>query len=171
MWQCNLTVDALDRIDPDKVRMRITASCLPVNGDRFTTLHGQKGVVTILPDSEMPRVGRRVAEIVIGSSSIIKRGTISQLLEAAFAMYWVEHMPYNATRTYEAAQAHYISKSGSTPIDRRGVLLQYESEVRIARETVRRRQYRSGTDIPLLYRTLNTTIRTLRWRCILQPFF
>ena len=50
-------------------------------------MHGQKGVVTILDDSMMPKVGGKSAEIVIGSSSIIKRQTVSQLLEAAYGMY------------------------------------------------------------------------------------
>ena len=66
---------------------------LPVNGDKFTTLHGQKGVVTILQDDLMPQVViqstglHRVAEIVIGSSAVIRRDTVSQLLEAALGMF------------------------------------------------------------------------------------
>ena len=66
---------------------------LPVNGDKFTTLHGQKGVVTILQDDLMRQVViqstglHRVAEIVIGSSAVIRRDTVSQLLEAALGMF------------------------------------------------------------------------------------
>ena len=57
-----------------------------VSGDKFTTLHGQKGVITILSDSAMPRVGKFVPELIIGSSSIIKRTTPSQVIEAAASM-------------------------------------------------------------------------------------
>ena len=59
----------------------------PVDGDKFTTFHGQKGVATILPDNEMPVVNRRTAEIIIGSSALIKRGTASQVIEAACGQF------------------------------------------------------------------------------------
>jgi RNA polymerase Rpb2, domain 6 len=54
----------------------------PVNGDKFTTLHGQKGNVTIVEDNMMPSVNGTVADIVISSGSIVKRGTASQIAEA-----------------------------------------------------------------------------------------
>jgi DNA-directed RNA polymerase beta subunit len=37
-----------------KVRITLEYVGYPVNGDKFTTLHGQKGVVTILPDNMVP---------------------------------------------------------------------------------------------------------------------
>ncbi len=63
---------------------------VPVNGDKFTTLHGQKGVVTILPNNKMPMVRSKHAELVIGTSAIIKRDTASQIREAACGMYCID---------------------------------------------------------------------------------
>jgi DNA-directed RNA polymerase beta subunit len=63
---------------------------LPVNGDTFTTYHGQKGVVTILPDHHMPKVKGRIADLVISSSVMLKRQTASQVIEAACGMFCVE---------------------------------------------------------------------------------
>ena len=54
---------------------------IAVNGDNFTTLRSQKGVITILPDSQISIVKSRHAELVIGMPSIIKRSTASQLTE------------------------------------------------------------------------------------------
>jgi DNA-directed RNA polymerase beta subunit len=67
----------------------------PVNGDKFTTQHGQKAVIKIVRDDEMPFAGKRRAELVIGSASVIKRDTPSQLFEAAVSMYAMEHMKHN----------------------------------------------------------------------------
>jgi DNA-directed RNA polymerase beta subunit len=64
-----------------KVAITVSATCYPVNGDKLTTLHGQKGVITILEDVDMPLVKGTRVELVIGSSSVIKRETISQVLE------------------------------------------------------------------------------------------
>lgn len=64
----------------------------PVNGDKFTTFYGQKGVVTILHDHMMPQIDGRTADLIIGSNSIIKRGTAGQLIEAACSMYVDENM-------------------------------------------------------------------------------
>jgi DNA-directed RNA polymerase beta subunit len=74
------------------IRVHLEYIGLPVNGDKFTMLHGQKGVATILSDEDKPHVrlpngSYRAAEIVIGSSAIIRRGTPSQLLEAAASMF------------------------------------------------------------------------------------
>ena len=43
----------------------IESECYLVNGDKFTTLHGEKGVVTILNDRDMPRTHNKAAQIVI----------------------------------------------------------------------------------------------------------
>ena len=67
----------------------------PVTGDKFTTFHGQKGVITILDDNDMPSVkGKHDAEFVKGSSSIIKRDTMSQVLEACYTQWLIEHQNY-----------------------------------------------------------------------------
>ena len=55
--------------------------------EQFTTFHGQKGVIAVLPDLDMLVVNGLRSEIVIGSSSIIKRDTMVQLLEAAYSWY------------------------------------------------------------------------------------
>ena len=55
-------------------------------------MHGQKGVVTILDNAHMPMISGRTAAIVIVSSSIMKRGTVSKLLEAACGIYTYRHM-------------------------------------------------------------------------------
>jgi DNA-directed RNA polymerase beta subunit len=86
--------------DIGKVAIVVSAECLHVNGDKFTTLHGQKGVVTILNDIKMPAIKGRYADIVIGSSSIITRQTASQLLEAAYNMHCVTHMESSRSVAY-----------------------------------------------------------------------
>lgn len=64
-------------------RMSINRQCGAVTGDKFATWHGQKGVVTVVPDSMMPMLkDGRVAELVIGSTTLIKRGTLGQLMES-----------------------------------------------------------------------------------------
>ena len=72
--------------DGSKVIATIKRTCYPATGDKFTTVHGQKGVVTIVEDERMPVLlgapdGFRV-EFVIGSTSLIKRSTPGQLKEA-----------------------------------------------------------------------------------------
>jgi hypothetical protein len=93
-WQNHFdgVVSSIEGIGNGKVKLVVVFHCLPVNGDKFTTLHGQKGVVTILDDYRMPSINGKTADIVIASSSIIKRQTTSQLLEAASNMHCVTHM-------------------------------------------------------------------------------
>jgi hypothetical protein len=69
------------------VKVTIEREGIPANGDKFSTLHGQKGVITIVPDNRMPIIGAERTEIIIGSVSIVKRGTPSQLLEGALSKY------------------------------------------------------------------------------------
>lgn len=78
------------RYDSGSIAVYVEFLGSPVNRDKFTTLHGQKGVVTILPDEEMPMIRNKHAELVIGSSVIIKRGTASQLIEAACGVYFID---------------------------------------------------------------------------------
>jgi len=69
----------------NKVRLYIERECRATNGDKFTTIHGQKGVVTILPDGEMPLLYEdraRVVDFVMSPASVFKRGTPGQVLEA-----------------------------------------------------------------------------------------
>ena len=82
-WQCHFPgiVSGITRINMDSVKVTLDVTCYPVNGDKITTSHGQKGVVTIFRDEDMPVVNSMRAEIVIGTSSIIRRGTTSQLIE------------------------------------------------------------------------------------------
>lgn len=64
-------------------RMRIRRDTYAVTGDKFATWHGQKGVVTVMPDHTMPLLpDGRTAELVMGSTTLIKRGTMGQLMES-----------------------------------------------------------------------------------------
>ena len=62
----------------------------PVNGDKFTALHGQKGVITTLNDIDVPTVRRKHAEIITGIGAMTKRETPSQLLEATFTQFHLD---------------------------------------------------------------------------------
>jgi len=68
------------------VNLTVKRTAYAVTGDKFTTPHGQKGVVTIVDDSLMPVLldcdTGFVPEMVMGSTSILKRSTPGQLLEA-----------------------------------------------------------------------------------------
>jgi DNA-directed RNA polymerase beta subunit len=88
-WQVPFegTVVSSKFVSRDLTRLSVSFVGSPVNGDKFTTFHGQKGVVTIVTDELMPKVMGVTAELVIGSSVIIKRETPSQLIEAACGMY------------------------------------------------------------------------------------
>jgi len=69
----------------NKMRLYIERECRATNGDKFTTIHGQKGVVTILPDNEMPYLYEdveRKIDFVMSPASVLKRGTPGQVLEA-----------------------------------------------------------------------------------------
>jgi len=115
------------------VTVIIKSMCLPVNGDKFTTLHGQKGVVTILDDIDMPSVYGKYAELVIGSSSIIKRGTPSQLLEAACGMYAQMHMDSSISHCTETVLKSYAMDYNVTRNVTTSILSRYESEVKVSK--------------------------------------
>ena len=58
----------------------IKRECCATIGDKFSTCHGQPGVVTVIPDSEMPKTDASfVPGVIIGSNSIIGRCTLSQV--------------------------------------------------------------------------------------------
>ena len=98
-WQCHFegVVTNVKRIDINRVIVVIHCDCYPVNGDKFTTWHGQKGVVTIVNDHDMPCINGQYTELVIGSSSVLKRGTINQMLEAAYTQYAIDNMEFVST--------------------------------------------------------------------------
>ena len=139
-WQNHFggTVSAIESSTNGMVKVVISCTCLPVNGDKFTTLHGQKGVVTILDDYSMPHIDGRPADIVIGSSSIIKRQTISQLLEASYNMHAVTHMSDVYCPTYDAIAQHYATSYNLHQMDINHILCKYAKSVEIAGSTVRR---------------------------------
>eukprot|EP00978_Attheya_sp_CCMP212_P010556 scaffold25642_cov73-Attheya_sp.AAC.3 len=142
-WQCHFPgiVSDITRIDMDSIKVILDVTCYPVNGDKFTTLHGQKGVATIFKNEDMPVVNGMSAEIVIGTSSIIKRGTTSQLLEAAYSHYAVHRMGCDSIVPVEEVINHYIEakKSHRSITD---ILNLYEGTVRINGHTIRRKEYK-----------------------------
>ena len=171
-WQCHFpgTVSSITRMNMDSVKVTVDVMCYPVNGDKFTTLHGQKGVVTIFKDEDMPVVNGMRAEIVIGTSSIIKRGTTSQLLEAAYCHYAVNTMGSDCPVSLDRVVAHYIdcSRSRSSVTD---ILKLYDSDVRVQGRTIRRKEYKVRSNI---HRTSNVTanygiIRVMQ-SCFLSSF-
>lgn len=139
-WQNHFdgTVESISASVDGIVRVAISCECYPVNGDKFTTLHGQKGVATILDDYCMPAVNGRHADIVIGTSSIIKRQTVSQLLEAAYNMYCVEVMDTNHCVSYDMILKHYIDNFRVTNHNITNMLSKYESIVEVSGEEVKR---------------------------------
>lgn len=60
----------------------VTRRCHAVTGDKFCTLHGQKGVATVVPDDQMVQVGGKPVDLVMGSTSVVERGTSGQPMEA-----------------------------------------------------------------------------------------
>jgi DNA-directed RNA polymerase beta subunit len=106
----------------------------PVNGDKFTTLPGQTGGATILPDGQMPVVDGKIAEIVISSSAIMKRQTASQILEAACGSYCVENSIMPCTMTpNQIINEFQNSYSGHKPRDLAATLCTcFEGNISIA---------------------------------------
>ena len=87
----------------------------------------------------MPRVDNKCAEIVIGSSSIVKRGTTSQLIEAACGMFATTHMDPSMAYCTETILQSYMSqfRVRDNPID--SILSRYEGEVQFNDRTAMRR--------------------------------
>ena len=132
-WQVGFEGTVVDatRSVSDSIIVYIEFVGLPVNGHKFTTLHGQKGVVTILPDTEMLIVSNQHAELVIGSSVIIKRGTASQLIEAAYGMYCINHSIDHCKHDTDEIIGMYVKDYRVSPridaID--SICKRYESDV------------------------------------------
>ena len=131
----------------DTIRLEIYCECLPVNGDKFTTLHGQKGVVTILDDREMPVVADVCAEMVLGSSSVIKRQTVSQLLEAAYSMHRKVHMAGSDTKLYADVEEDYRMKYRHARNNITDILCRYEGDVHMFGSPIRRLRHTVGSGI------------------------
>jgi DNA-directed RNA polymerase beta subunit len=69
----------------ERVTIEVKRECCAAEGDKFCSPHGQKGVISVLPDDEMPvMIDRREfkVDVVIGYCSMVTRGTYSQWLEA-----------------------------------------------------------------------------------------
>lgn len=118
-WQNHFRgiVHSINPAPQGMVRVIVVANCWPVNGDKFTTLHGQKGVVTILDDNKMPCIKGRPVDIVIGSSSVVKRQTLSQMIEAAMNMHCVDHMEQGRTYGYDEIERDFgMQRSPREPV-------------------------------------------------------
>jgi hypothetical protein len=130
------------------VKLHIEAKCHPVNGDKFTTLHGrQKGVVTILDDSEMPQVNGRHAEIVIGSSSVIKRDTTSQLLEAGHNKFVIQYMNRDSTVSVDDAVMEWRGNFTRRSVRMTDILFKYQDKIKVSGGYVMKKQYKVGSGI------------------------
>jgi hypothetical protein len=113
-WQNHfgVIVSQIDTIPSGGLRIIALCECSPVNGDKFTALHGQKGTVTVLDDCFRPSTNGRTADVATGSSSAIKRQTASQLLEAAHSECCVENMETTGCVTYESTDHHCSQNHG-----------------------------------------------------------
>ncbi len=133
-WQIpfNGTVIGMSRDNFGDVIILVEYIGLPVNGDKFTTYHGQKGVVTILPDHHMPKVKGRVADLVISSSVILKRQTASQVIEAACGMFCVEQQIESCSLNPDQVVASWNdmnSRKFKDPYD--GIVRSYEDDLEV----------------------------------------
>lgn len=65
-----------------EIRTNVSRECGAVTGDTFSTLHGLEGVVTDVPDCFMPVLpDGGVADIILGRTTLVKRGTVGQQME------------------------------------------------------------------------------------------
>jgi DNA-directed RNA polymerase beta subunit len=107
-WQNHfgVMVSQIDTIPSGGLRIFALHERSPVNGDKFTASHGQRGAVTVLDDCFMPSTNGGTADIVTGSSSAIRRQTASQLLEAACGQCCVENMETTGCVACESTDHH-----------------------------------------------------------------
>lgn len=73
-------------IGNNRVKVVLERTCHDVTGDKFCTPHGQKGVVTVVPAEKMVSIGGVSAEFVMGTTTVMKRSTPGQIIEAAASM-------------------------------------------------------------------------------------
>lgn len=161
-WQC-FDVGRIVRINSipsGHIVATVMRECIAVNGDKFTTLHGQKGVITILPDEQMPSINGRCAEMIISSASIIKRHTASQIIEASCNQFWIEHGNTDADRKptyseclqlYSTVRRSRVARSSDSTIN--SICGYYESDVYLpwndgTKRTVKRKCMSMNSSIP-----------------------
>lgn len=86
----NVTIDKIDYVDVNNVRVFLKWEIPFRLGDKITNLHGAKGTVgLILPDDKMPRLMNKVGnmeagplDIIISGYSTMRRGSLGQIFEA-----------------------------------------------------------------------------------------
>lgn len=94
-------------------------SFLPMmTGDKITCFSGCKGVVTIVPDDQMPFIDGQIMDICVSSKSVFKRGCISLIMEAALGRAYYEgkfeksvHLMDNIPLDFSWAAKNYRRKS------------------------------------------------------------
>ena len=107
----------------------------------------QKGVIKILSDHNIPYVNGNLAEIVICSSTVLKQGTVSQLLEAAYTQYAIDHMHVDSHITHRNAFLYYATRFNTPRCALTRVLTLYEADVVVNERTIARKVYRVGSNI------------------------
>lgn len=60
------TIVSLTPIRFERTRMVISRRCCAVTGDKSNTLHGEKGVITVVPDHLMLQIGGVPVDLVMG---------------------------------------------------------------------------------------------------------
>lgn len=132
--------------DLGKARLRIERLQSAVTGDKFTTMHGQKAVVTVLPDDEMPTLSNGFkAELIMGVTSLYKRRTFGQLLEAVCSQHFIDtkdNSDENSSKYFVCPDTDYM-KSGD---------FHREAEIRI-------NDYETGT---AYFRTVGTSVQSFK---------
>lgn len=96
------TVVSVEPLRLDRTRLVVSRTCSAVTGDKFCTTHGQKGVVMVIPDNQMPSIDGESVDFVMGSTTLVKRGTVSQLYEA-----WAGEEAYNKGVTSPTIDSSY----------------------------------------------------------------
>jgi hypothetical protein len=86
--------------------------------------------VTVLNDWEMPSVKGKSTEMVIGSSAIFKRGTVSQVIEAACGMYCYKKGIEACTMSGNEVLEHFTSEYSRKPKNlHESICARYEADV------------------------------------------
>lgn len=76
----------MQNTNDSRVRLRLERDAVPSDGDKMSTLHGQKGIVRVTPKDEMPCAmdddGNLIEfDLVIAISSVLSRVTTGQVYE------------------------------------------------------------------------------------------
>lgn len=105
-----LTVDKIE-LTPNTVRARTTQTRIPQQGDKFCSLHGQKGICGIVERPEnLPFTRHGVTpDIIINPHAFPSRMTVGQILETLFGKSTTYH--HNQTpNTFAHTQMNQITK-------------------------------------------------------------